>query len=130
MQTLFLSSSLLLSSVLNFSFIQSEELYSSDKYRKGLNLVSLKYCVFRVHKGNTLLSFSIFLLHINGFWFKLFTNNFLKKRLYGERMTLWALNFWPSTLARVISQKSLSLIFIWAWQRYFRNWSVLEFLKC
>ena len=57
------------------------------------------------------LSFSIFLMNINEWWFKLFTNSFLKKILDAERITLWASNFRPSTLARVTSQNSLSLIF-------------------
>ena len=62
--------------------------------------------------------FSIFLMNIHGCWFKLFTNSFLKKILDADRITLWALNFWLSTLARVTSQNSWSLVFMWALQLF------------
>ena len=65
---------------------------------------------FSVNWCNMWLSSSIFLMNNNGWWFRLFTNCFLKKILDAEMITLWALNFWQSTLARVISQNSVSLI--------------------
>ena len=125
METLFLTSSSLLSCFLNTSFIQSNWFPSSDKYHRDLSFFKV---FFSVNYCNSWLSFSIFLMNIIEWCFKLFTNIFLKKILDAERITLWALNFWPSTLVRVTSQNLLSLIYIWAWQRYFWNRSVLAFV--
>ena len=56
---------------------------------------------FIVNQFNIRLSFSIFFMNINGWWFQLFTNRFLKKILDAEWITLWALNFWPSIYKKV-----------------------------
>ena len=57
------------------------------------------------------LLFSIFLVNIYARWFRLFTNSFLTKILDTKKITLWALKFWPSTLAKVTSYNYLSLLF-------------------
>ena len=90
----------LTSLILLNSFIQSKQYYSSYKYHKQLHLVSFKvFFFFSIGLCNKWLSFLIFLMNINGWWFILFTNSFLNKILDAEMITLWALNFWPSTLA-------------------------------
>ena len=77
-----------------------------------------------ITEGSTVFLFFIFTFFLFIHYCKLmyhvtfilhFSHRFLKKILDAEQITLWALNFWPSTLARVTSPNSLFLIFIWAW---------------
>ena len=84
--------------------------------------------VINITKGSIWFCKSFFPMNIKGWWFKSFTNIFLKKILNAERINLWALNCRPSTLDRVTSQNSLALIFIWTWQKCLWNWSILGFV--
>ena len=72
----------------NNPFIQSEQFFSSDLFHKGLILVSFKFCFVSVSECNSQISFSIPLRNINGWWFFLFANNLLKKKLNAERIKL------------------------------------------